>query len=106
MELSSKGREEWPSTSKIGRPSLWWGGMAHPPHGGGADDGVEDAMGRGNLPTSPSGSMFFFLLQGPTKDGFELRAQCKTTAHCGRGGVELAVGDRERRNDRPLEPNF
>ncbi len=51
-------------------------------------------------------SIFFFFLQGPTEDGFELRAQCETTAHCGRGGVKLAAGGRERRNNRPLEPNF
>jgi hypothetical protein len=61
-------------------------------------------MGRGNPPTLPSGSIFF--LQGPTGDGFELRAQCETTAHCGRGGVKLVAGGRERRNNQPLEPNF
>jgi hypothetical protein len=49
---------------------------------------------------------FLFLLQGPTKNGFELRAQCETTAHCGRGGVKLAAEGREHRNNRLLEPSF
>jgi hypothetical protein len=62
-------------------------------------------MGRGNPPTLLSGSIFL-LLQGPTEDGFELRAQCKTTAHCGRGRVKLAVGGRKHRNNPLLEANF
>ncbi len=62
-------------------------------------------MGQRNPPTLPSGSIFYFL-QRLTEDGFELRAQCVTTAHCGRGGVKLAAGVRERRNNWPLEQNF
>ncbi len=72
---------------------------------GGADDGVKDAL-NGTKKSADLAVRIHFFLQGPTKDGFELRAQCVTTAHCGRGGVELAAGGRERRNNWPLEPNF
>jgi hypothetical protein len=79
-----------------------------PPHGGGPNDGIEDALDgmRKSADITVRIHFFFFLLQWPTKDGFELRAQCKTTAHCGRGGVELVAGGKERRNNWPLEPNF
>ncbi len=79
-----------------------------PPHGGGADDGVEDTLygTRKSADIAVRIHFLLLLLQRPTKDGFELRAQCETTAHCRRGGVKLAAGGRERRSNRPLEPNF
>ena len=74
-----------------------------PPHGGGANDGAKDALNGTRKSANIAVLIHFLLLQGPTKDGFELRVQCETTTHCGRGGVELAAGGRERRN---MEPNF